>query len=782
MSKRGSLSFLGRIGGFFSNLGKKIAGIFKKKEKTTSEKSDEKTKTKEKSPEEKSKFALKAEQTGKKVSAAAKATFDSVSVSVKKSFDEIEGKTKIKWKLLGGYLVPVILVVALGIVSYSMASQVIISKSTVNVTSTMSATDRYMRIVVSTVKNKAANLVMDTDVTNYYYNLYKRDSTDKEKTKVYNNIFNSMGSFVKQTDYLSDYYILCKQGEPMLSYIKTEEQIRVADENDVPGIWATDEVSFYTKDNQNGAWITAHPYIDEHFFGDPDSYCLSFIRMMKKSDGVVAIDIDKNKLRESFADTNFGKDSIVGLWINDSEDIYIDFEESGKELIASELMNGSIFKNSDIIEYMNDTEFSGNTIEVSFDGDDYLLYKSELDDSGMKLCALVPMKNLTGDMAKIRMVTAVFVLVAAIAALFIGTRISVGISRTLEGVVDSLSLVAEGDLTQSFVTKRTDEIGQMTTSLGKTVAGIKELMSSVTSFSLEVKEGSNMVAESTDELANSFATVSDELARVAGEVASQATDTDTSANEMEELSEKIDSMSNNTKAINKTIDRTVKMTAQGRKSIESLNEQTEKTAGNITKLVDDIKGVIDHTKDIHSIIDTINEVAAQTNLLSLNATIEAARAGEHGRGFAVVAQEIRKLADASLKAGDQIYGIIDEINTSVKTATDSAKETNELIAAQYDAICQTTDVFESINLCVNEMIKQLNFITEHLEDMEESKDTVNTSIQNIVATAARVSEATNSVSEEIKEQLETIKELARHSGGLNDKAAGLTAEMDRFKL
>ncbi len=112
-------------------------------------------------------------------------------------------------------------------------------------------------------------------------------------------------------------------------------------------------------------------------------------------------------------------------------------------------------------------------------------------------------------------------------------------------------------------------------------------------------------------------------------------------------------------------------------------EQAEKLRGQIENLADSVADAKQSIQSTGEVIDFIKRVAAQTNLLGLNAAIEAARANEHGRGFAVVANEVRKLADDSVKATEKIGQILGKIGHAMQTIIDGIEKTMALAKGSY---------------------------------------------------------------------------------------------------
>jgi methyl-accepting chemotaxis protein len=237
--------------------------------------------------------------------------------------------------------------------------------------------------------------------------------------------------------------------------------------------------------------------------------------------------------------------------------------------------------------------------------------------------------------------------------------------------------------------------------------------------------------------------------------------------------------------------------------MEKIREAIGFTSQKITRLGE-------QSGEIDKIVATIDDIAAQTNLLALNAAIEAARAGEQGRGFAVVADEVRKLAERSLRAtkeiADLIIGIQTGVNDAVKAmedstsyvengyklATDSGNSMSEILKYAEgvgQGVQNISNATERLSKLGDELLKVMEEISSVVEEntaateqMAASSDQVSKSVESVAGVAEENGAATEEVSASAEEMSAQVEEVVASAQSLSAMADELSKAVSVFKL
>ena len=254
----------------------------------------------------------------------------------------------------------------------------------------------------------------------------------------------------------------------------------------------------------------------------------------------------------------------------------------------------------------------------------------------------------------------------------------------------SLNRLAEGNLrleTNTELVNRRDEIGEMARSLDQLTTKLGAIIT-------EVQQG-----------INTFSNASNETFKMSASISSSANQ---QASSLEEVSSTMEQITANIEQNTENAMQSEKVSMEANTSINRVSEQSEKT--------------MEANKEIASKISIINDIASQTNILALNAAVEAARAGEHGKGFAVVAAEVRKLAENSKVAADQIVelamiglSLSEEAGKIMDDTMPKIENTSRLTAEISAASIEQNNGAAQVSNAIN----QLNDVTQQNASMSE---------------------------------------------------------------
>ena len=679
---------------------------------------------------------------------------------------------KIQNVLISAFMVPVFFIVVLGVVSYRRASDTIVEKYKESSMSAISAESLYFSLLCDTVEVKANEIIIDSNTSGYYEKYYRSNKAHDSYRNLRNNFIQAVGS----VDYIQFYDIIALNGNQFTT--RVDSNLLPEDAYDV---FLASPEAVYLSDARK-AWIGNNTYFDQ-VFGQSDAES-GFVLYQKflKAKALVSLEIKRQSILDALAEMDFGEGSYKAIVTQDGREIGVQdvLADDGVTMVQQN-MTETMFVGNSFYEESRYAEEPGS-MEINHQGKRYLYVYAPTGATGITLCGLIPYENIMEDAKAIRNITVILVILAVAIALIIGNRIAVSISKTLYEMVDSLEKVAEGDLTTDFVTKRKDEFLRLNEGLNHMLNGFRDIITDVKGFGKEVNNLSGTVAEIADSIHVSMSGISDSADEVARGVVSQSEDAENCNVKMTEFSNQIIVVCEQAENMGSMTDKASDAVRQGKVIIENLNQQSETIVKLANELGQDIENVKKRSDDIEDIIDTINEIASQTNLLSLNASIEAARAGENGRGFSVVADEIRKLASQSMEAADQIKHIVENIRKTTQQTTDSAQKTEEYIFKQADSLEETITIFASINNCVDELVNGLNRMLKDMRGISNERNQMEDSIHSISAVSHQIAASTGGVANTLGEQVQLLSKLTEQAERLARRVASLEKAMSKFKI
>lgn len=692
-----------------------------------------------------------------------------------KGFGRMKKTRKIRTMLVGAFLVPIAFIVILGVISYHKASKTIIEQCEESSMSSILAESMYFNLLCDTVSSKATEIVMDADIDSYYKAYYMNDNA--KSLDLLKKVKQKVIHMAESASYISQYSIVAEKGTQITSKL-----------NELPAdayskLMESKEGGYLQRGVGKGQWLGKQTYLDEAYGTDEKEYGLVYYQKFHRSDTLLVMDISMETIQTALNNMVFGEGSYKAIVTPDEREISVQEVCTGEEQDRVDMqgMQEPVFTGNDFYRKSSEAAEAGSE-EVYRNGKKYLYVYAPIGNTGIMLCGLIPYENLMSEVQEIREITVILVIFAALAAMLVGSVIAIRISNTLKITVNALERVAEGDLTVSFHTNRKDEFRMLNDSLNHMLAGVRSIMEEVQVFGNEVNELSEGVAQTADVINTSMKDISEAVDEVAKGVVSQAADSENCNRKMSEFAERIGTACIETENMSKPADKAIAAVNRGKIIVEDLSRQSETTVRLTKNLGQDIIKVKTQSDEIESIINVINEIAEQTNLLSLNASIEAARAGEQGRGFSVVADEIRKLADQSMSAGNQIKKIVETIRSTTKQTTDSAQKTEEYIYKQADSLEETIEVFTLIRHCVEELVSGLQQITADMQEIGKEKEEVEDSIRNISAVSEQEAAATEEVTATLDEQVHRISGLTEKAGNLAEKVCVLEEAMSKFRI
>lgn len=384
--------------------------------------------------------------------------------------------------------------------------------------------------------------------------------------------------------------------------------------------------------------------------------------------------------------------------------------------------------------------------------------------------------------AKSFRIEVILIIAAIMLSIIITLLLCRNINRSFKELIHISNKVASGDLSESVVIKSKDEFAELGKANNEMIHNLKKLI-------LNIQDTSEQVAASSEELtasAEQSAQVTNDIANSINEVANSALvqlEQVSEANEvLNEMSKFIEKVATRGSASSEQANNATQAAQEGSNAVQLALRQMNHIEETIEKTGLAVATLGERSKEIIQIVEVISDIASQTNLLALNAAIEAARAGEHGKGFAVVADEVRKLAEQSQKATEDIGKLIHTIQIDTEKAVHAMQEGKVEVGKGSQAVNIGKETIHSIVEVMKEMSENSKEIAREIKEVEAGTQHILSSANEVDNTSKNMSGATQTISAATEEQSAAMEQISSSSKSLAELAQSLDEETRKFTL
>ncbi|WP_313994460.1 methyl-accepting chemotaxis protein [uncultured Selenomonas sp.] len=403
--------------------------------------------------------------------------------------------------------------------------------------------------------------------------------------------------------------------------------------------------------------------------------------------------------------------------------------------------------------------------------------------TGWSLVLFVPKDEVLADVNRLEwiMIGGLLVALALIGGLLY--MIALSITKPLEEMASAAQEVANGNLgIQPPEMERDDEIGLLHKALLRMVVNLRALIQKTAQTAEQLAAASEQLTASADQSAQGAQSAAEAIVKITGSTIEQNEVVDESFKTVDDITQAINEITSGISDVSAATHRAETATVEGQQGLSVAVKGMDTLDQSAKDVSEAVTALYESSKRISEIVEMITQIAGQTNLLALNAAIEAARAGEQGRGFAVVAEEVRKLAEQSGTAAQEITALITDNANRIEDTFKVMQEQKEYVGEGVQQVNQAGEQFDRIAGVVKELSEKVDSILKNTEGIKAGSARMVNSVEAVQKVSNAVHAEAENVSAVSEEQAASMQEIAASSQTLAQLAQELQKTVGGFRL